>query len=108
MTGGPPAAVTTAGGARAVLRYARGLRNWRRVAPVLGAFGYAWPVRGGIARLISSADAAALAAAPGTTVQTTDGEQTFTARGSRVWFETVKRYDAPGIGVAPCVTSWKS
>ena len=86
--GGPPGPVTTTAGARAVIRYARGLRNWRRVAPVLGAFGYAWPLRGGTATLVSSADAAALAAAPGATVQTADGEQTFTTGRSRVWFET--------------------
>jgi spore germination protein YaaH len=85
---GPPGPVTTTAGARAVLRYARTAPGWRRMAPVLGAFGYRWPASGGQATLVSSADAALLAASPGTRVATADGEATFLAAGDRVWFET--------------------
>jgi spore germination protein len=84
---GAPGPVTTTAGAGAVLRYASGISR-RRIAPVLGAFGYRWPLAGGAATLVSSADASVLGAAPGTVVTPTDGEATFEAGGARVWFET--------------------
>lgn len=85
---GPPGPITTTAGARAVIAYGRALPAWRRVAPVLGAFGYSWPLRGGAGRLVASADAAALAATSGAAVRTADGEATFATGGRRVWYET--------------------
>lgn len=81
-----PGPVTTSSGFADVAGYAAGI-NRRRIAPALGAFGYAWPAAGGLGRLISTIDAGALQRRTGARGRTVDGDSTFSADGQVVYYQ---------------------
>ncbi len=78
-----PGPVTTSGGFADVAAYAAGVNRWR-IAPALGAFGYVWPVAGGLGRLISTIDAGALQRRTGARGETVDGDTTFSPGAGQV------------------------
>lgn len=88
-----PGPVTTAAGFAAMLSYAQGV-SLTRIAPAIGAFGYAWPRGGGPGRMLSTIDAEALRRAAGAPVRGRGGDWSFTAGGVVVHYQTTAALDA--------------
>jgi spore germination protein YaaH len=82
-----PGPITTPGGFRRMLRYAKTVSG-RRAVPLGGAFGYRWPASGAPGRLVSTVDAEAQRRAQGAPPSVTDGAATYAVGGDRVWYET--------------------
>lgn len=83
-----PGPITTTSGFRDLLRYA-GAVSRRRVAPAIGAFGYAWPLGGdGPGRLVASREAELGSAGAIDGSRRLGGARTYRAGGEEVWYET--------------------
>lgn len=87
----PPGPITTAAGFESMLDYAATLSR-ARVVPAIGAFGYAWPTRGGPGQFISTVAASALRAQTHATLRGSGGDATFLADGLIVHYQ-----DAPAL-----------
>jgi len=81
-----PGPITTAAGFEGVLDYAATLSR-SRIVPAIGAFGYAWPVRGGPGQFISTIAANALRTQTGAKKRGARGDTSFVAAGFIVHYQ---------------------
>lgn len=83
---GPPGPVMTTTGFTRMLDYATQVSTLS-VAPAVAAFGYSWPVRGGVGEMISSIDAERWQRRTGAPIRTVDGDAMFRGSGRIVFYQ---------------------
>ena len=98
-----PGPVTSAAGFAGMLDYGATLSR-SRVVPAVGAFGYAWPARGGRGRFISTIAANALRARMGARLRRVGGDARFVADGLIVHYQNTpaliaRARDARALGM---------
>ena len=98
-----PGPVTSAAGFAGVLDYGATVSR-SRVAPAVGAFGYAWPAGGGPGRFISTIAANALRARTGARQRAAGGDASFVADGLIVHYQNTlaliaRARDARALGM---------
>jgi len=98
-----PGPITTATGFEDMLDYAATL-SLSRVVPAIGAFGYAWPVRGGPGQFISTIAANALRTQTGARLRGARGDASFVADGLIVHYQNTpaliaRARDARALGM---------
>ncbi len=98
-----PGPITTATGFEDMLDYAATLSR-SRVVPAIGAFGYAWPVRGGPGQFISTIAAAELRARTRARLHGAHGDARFVADGLIVHYQSTpaliaRAQDARALGM---------
>ncbi|HEY4277478.1 MAG TPA: glycosyl hydrolase family 18 protein, partial [Conexibacter sp.] len=86
--GGPPGPVDTTDGVAKVLEQAASTSR-SRVAPIIGAFGYSWPLSGGPGQLLSTVDGSRESVRCGGSRVVSDGDASYRCRDRVVYHTTL-------------------